>query len=102
MDKWWRGPINHLTHLVPDKQEELTPGEALAVMILNGLGFAHRPVMTQFEIGARVLTAGGPRYTQAMRPLQAVKFKLSHYPSALVLDTPVLCPHTPRPVVSWE
>jgi transposase len=30
--------------LVPDKQEELTPGEAVAGMILNGLGFAHRPL----------------------------------------------------------
>ena len=30
--------------LVPDKQEELTPGEAMAGMILNGVGFANRPV----------------------------------------------------------
>jgi transposase len=30
--------------LVPDKQEGLTPGEAIAGMILNGLGFAHRPL----------------------------------------------------------
>jgi transposase len=29
--------------LVPDPQEGLTPGEAVAGMILNGLGFAHRP-----------------------------------------------------------
>jgi transposase len=30
--------------LVPDKQEGLTPGEAIAGMILNGLGFANRPL----------------------------------------------------------
>jgi transposase len=30
--------------LVPDAQEVLTPGEAVAGMILNGLGFAHRPL----------------------------------------------------------
>ena len=30
--------------LVPDQQEVLTPGEAVAGMILNGLGFAHRPL----------------------------------------------------------
>jgi transposase len=29
--------------LIPDKQEELTPGEAVGGMILNGLGFANRP-----------------------------------------------------------
>src|SRR5262249_13740110 len=32
------------TRLVPDAQEEITPGEALAGMILNGLGFANRPL----------------------------------------------------------
>lgn len=31
-------------HLVPDAQEVMTPGEAVAGMILNGLGFAHRPL----------------------------------------------------------
>jgi transposase len=30
--------------LVPDEQEEITPGEAVAGMILNGVGFAHRPL----------------------------------------------------------
>jgi len=30
--------------LVPDEQEGLTPGEAMAGMILNGLGFANRPL----------------------------------------------------------
>ena len=30
--------------LVPDEQEVITPGEAIAGMILNGLGFANRPV----------------------------------------------------------
>jgi transposase len=30
--------------LVPDQQEVLTPGEAVAGMILNGLGFANRPL----------------------------------------------------------
>ena len=30
--------------LVPDEQEAITPGEAVAGMILNGLGFANRPV----------------------------------------------------------
>ena len=32
------------TRLVPDDQEEITPGEAMAGMILNGLGFANRPL----------------------------------------------------------
>jgi len=30
--------------LVPDEQEAITPGEAIAGMILNGLGFANRPL----------------------------------------------------------
>jgi transposase len=30
--------------LVPDEPERLTPGEAVAGMILNGLGFATRPL----------------------------------------------------------
>ena len=30
--------------LVPDAQEAITPGEAIAGMILNGLGFANRPL----------------------------------------------------------
>jgi transposase len=30
--------------LTPDAQEEITPGEAVAGMILNGVGFAHRPL----------------------------------------------------------
>ena len=30
--------------IVPDAQEEITPGEAVAGMILNGLGFAYRPL----------------------------------------------------------
>ena len=32
------------TRLVPDAQEMMTPGEAVAAMILNGLGFANRPL----------------------------------------------------------
>lgn len=32
------------TRLVPDEQEVITPGEAVAAMILNGLGFANRPL----------------------------------------------------------
>lgn len=32
------------TRIVPDAQEEITPGEAVAGMILNGLGFANRPL----------------------------------------------------------
>jgi transposase len=32
------------TRLVPDAQEAITPGEAVAGMILNGLGFANRPL----------------------------------------------------------
>jgi transposase len=32
------------TRLVPDEQEEITPGEAMAGMILNGLGCANRPL----------------------------------------------------------
>jgi hypothetical protein len=30
--------------IVPDEQEEITLGEAVAGMILNGLGFANRPL----------------------------------------------------------
>ncbi len=30
--------------LMPDAQAEITPGEAVAGMILNGLGFANRPL----------------------------------------------------------
>jgi transposase len=30
--------------LVPDAQEEITPGEAIAGMLLNGLGFANKPM----------------------------------------------------------
>ena len=30
--------------LMPDDQEVITPGEAMAGMILNGLGFANRPL----------------------------------------------------------
>ena len=32
------------TRLVPDPPELITPGEAVAGMILNGLGFANRPL----------------------------------------------------------
>jgi transposase len=32
------------TRRVPDAQEVITPGEAVAGLILNGLGFAHRPL----------------------------------------------------------
>jgi transposase len=39
------GLINMINaRLVPDAQEVLTPGEAIAGMILNGLGFANRPL----------------------------------------------------------
>ena len=30
--------------LVPDEQEAITPGTAVAGMILNGLGFSNRPL----------------------------------------------------------
>src|SRR5256885_6040641 len=30
--------------LTPDEQEAITPGEAIKGMILNGLGFANRPL----------------------------------------------------------
>ena len=32
------------TRLKPDDQEAITPGEAVKGMILNGLGFANRPL----------------------------------------------------------
>src|SRR5881628_495466 len=39
------GLINMIdARLVPDAQEEITPGEAVAGMILNGLGFANKPL----------------------------------------------------------
>ena len=31
------------TRLVPDAPAMMTPGEAVVGMMLNGLGFAHRP-----------------------------------------------------------
>jgi hypothetical protein len=54
-----------------------------------------RRVVTEFEIGAHILTAGWPLHIQAMQPLRAAKFKLTHYPSALTvvcdaeIDTPL-------------
>jgi transposase len=39
------GLINMIdARLMPNEQEEITPGEAVAGMVLNGLGFANRPV----------------------------------------------------------
>src|SRR5438445_13656912 len=38
--------------LVPDEQEEITPGEAVAGMILNGLGFANRPLSLTLQFFA--------------------------------------------------
>jgi transposase len=39
------GLINMIdARLMPNEQEEITPGEAVAGMVLNGLGFASRPV----------------------------------------------------------
>jgi transposase len=39
------GLINMIdARLIPDDQEEITPGEAVAGMILNGLGFANKPL----------------------------------------------------------
>jgi len=32
------------SRIVPDDQEEITTGEAIAGMILNGLGFSNRPI----------------------------------------------------------
>ena len=32
------------TRLVPDTQDMITPGEAVAGMICNGLGFANQPL----------------------------------------------------------
>ena len=39
--------------LGPDAQEEITPGEAVAGMILNGLGFANRPLSLTPQFFAR-------------------------------------------------
>jgi hypothetical protein len=36
--------------LIPDEQEEITPGEAVAGMILNGLGFANRRNSTKITL----------------------------------------------------
>src|SRR5207237_7602295 len=38
--------------LVPDKQEMITPGEAMAGMILNRLGFGNRPVSLRPQLFA--------------------------------------------------
>ncbi len=32
------------TRIVPDKREEISTGEAVAGMIINGLGFSNRPI----------------------------------------------------------
>jgi hypothetical protein len=48
-----------------------------------------RRVVTQFEIGARVLIAGRLLHTQTIRPQRAVKFKLSHYRPSSQLDMSV-------------
>jgi|SRR5438876_3619160 len=50
--------------LVPDAQEEITPGEAMAGMILNGLGFTNRPLSLtpQFFANKPVL----PEYSSHM------------------------------------
>jgi Domain of unknown function (DUF4277) len=38
------GLMNRMNrHLVPDAQAVMTPGEAVAGMMLKGVGFAHRP-----------------------------------------------------------
>jgi hypothetical protein len=48
------GLINMINaRLVPDAQEVLTPGEAIAGMILNGLGFANRGLVYSL-IGHRI------------------------------------------------
>src|SRR5688572_26350759 len=39
--------------LIPDAQATITPGEAVAGMILNGLGFAHRPLSLTPQFFAR-------------------------------------------------
>jgi transposase len=39
--------------LIPDAQAMITPGEAVAGMILNGLGFAHRPLSLTPQFFAR-------------------------------------------------
>jgi len=39
--------------LIPDAQALITPGEAVAGMILNGLGFAHRPLSLTPQFFAR-------------------------------------------------
>ena len=40
---------------MPDKQEGRTPGEAMAGMILNGLGFANRPLSLTPQFFANTL-----------------------------------------------
>jgi hypothetical protein len=38
------GLLNRMNrHLVPDAQDVMTPGAAVAGMMLKGVGFAHRP-----------------------------------------------------------
>src|SRR5262249_60578348 len=53
------------TRLVPDEQEEITPGEAMAGMILNGLGFANPPLSLPPQLFAhqplRLLVCKGVR-----------------------------------------
>ena len=40
--------------LVPDAQAVITPGEAVAAMILNGLGFANRPLSLRSRFKTRI------------------------------------------------
>ena len=51
------GLVNMIdARLKPDEQEAITPGEAVKGMILNGLGFANRPLSLtpQFFAGKRL------------------------------------------------
>ena len=45
--------------LVPNPQEEITPGEAVAGMLLNGLGFSNRPLSLtpQFLVLSQIFIA---------------------------------------------
>ena len=62
------------SRIVPDDQEEITTGEAIAGMILNGLGFSNRPIsLTQQFFENKPLDV---LFREGVRPEHFNRFKL--------------------------
>src|SRR2546428_6659542 len=96
--------------LVPDEQEVLTPGEAVAGMILNGLGFSNRPLSLTpqffankpldllFREGVHAELFNRFKLGRTLEEVSAygcdlLFSELAHIPSDLVVDS---CPHMLR------